>query len=127
MTSGQPPSLSGRQIEQIIRYKAGGMPYKEVARLVGCTPDQAIHYWRTSTRYKAKVMTKPASVSATRREARKAREKAQAARDAARAAREQERRQQSLAAAAEALRAEVALAVREAPTAPAYKLFDLEW
>jgi DNA-binding CsgD family transcriptional regulator len=128
VTIGMPSSLTDRQIEQIIRYRAGGKPYKEVARLVGCSPDQAIHYWRTSSRYRPQARR---AASAKAREARKPPTPMQITRSQAaerkKLAAAQEVIRLRMVAAAMALRAEIAKAVAESRTAPRYKPGDLSW
>lgn len=39
-------SLTDNQIREIIRLRFTGKAYKEIARLISCTPEQARHYWR---------------------------------------------------------------------------------
>lgn len=51
----RPATLTTRQIAEIIRQRAAGKQYKEIGRLVGCSPDQAREYWRNSPLYKGKV------------------------------------------------------------------------
>ncbi len=45
------PTLSPMQIEQIVRWRCAGMSIKVIARRLGCTPGQVMHYWRESALY----------------------------------------------------------------------------
>jgi hypothetical protein len=116
MTSGLPPSLKSWQITQILRDRLAGKEYKQIALRVGCTPDQARHYWRSSSMYKPEGNR---AAAAKRREA-------------AKAPLLQERRRRAIAQREQALaratlQAEIAKAVREQPTATRYKPGPLEW
>jgi len=114
--SGAPASLKSWQITQILRERLAGREYKQIALRVGCTPDQAIHYWRSSSMYQPEVNR---SAAAKRRET-------------AKAPAVQERRRHTIAQREQALaratlQAEIAQAVREQPTARRYKPGPLEW
>jgi hypothetical protein len=116
MASGRRPALSDQQIVEIIRRRLNGQDYKTIAQRVGCTPDQAIHYWRTSTAYQPQPER---SKAAKQRQAKSAAH--------ARAALVAKAAEAERAAALATLRQEIALAVIEAPTAPLYKSGDLVW
>lgn len=125
MPSGMPPSLKPHQIEQIVRYRLAGQQYKTIARRVGCTRDQAIHYWRISTAYRPQPKR---AASAKQREARKAAPLIAKQREARKAIARQESEHSGIAyAASVALRQEITLAVLEATHAPPFKPGRLEW
>lgn len=125
MTSGMPPSLQPHQIEQIVRDRLAGLQYKTIARRVGCTRDQAIHYWRISTAYRPQAKR---AASAKRREARKAASLLAVQREARKAIARQESERSGIAyRASVVLRQEISLAVLEATHARPFKPGPLEW
>lgn len=116
MASGRYAVLNTKTIAEIVRLRLTGMAYKRIALKLGCTPDQAIHYWRTSTAYKPR---RKHAATATQR----AQNNLQHWQEERRAA--IARRQTAMVA--EELKREIANAVDEAATAPLFKTGDLVW
>ena len=46
LNASNPRSRPKEEIEQIVQMKLDGIPYKVIARKVGCTPDAARHIFR---------------------------------------------------------------------------------
>jgi transposase-like protein len=113
---GRPSALIDKQITDIIKLRQRKLSYKEIARIVNCTPDQATYYWRISAMYVPHA-EKSAKMKARHRRA--AEHMRQVQHEKVMAA------QQVVAAIT--LKTEIAMAVAESPRAPKYKRGNLEW
>ncbi len=114
---GAPKTLTDAQIQQIIRLKQAKKTAKQIAKAVGCTPDQATHYWRSS----------PFAKSAGKREARRQLAQRRAALAKAAAAALAKRHAQEMADARAELATQLRLAREEAPHTEPFKRGAIEW
>jgi transposase-like protein len=110
------PRISANTVREIIRQRLDGRPYKEIARALGVTPDQVMHYWRCSPFYPG-----------INKETRWRRERARQVRKRALEARMKKKRLTELAEAKQELARQVEEARLAAPKATAHKRGPLEW
>lgn len=108
--------LTELQKQEIDRLRLANTSYKEIARILKCTPKQVMHCWADSTAYKPHPTF---SIGAQKRQKGNL-ATWQTKRHAAVA-------QQQLAKATEALKREIAQAVAEAAHAPRLKTGNLVW
>ena len=109
--------MTESQIREIVRLRFARKQYKAIARTVGCTLDQVIHYCRVN--HTPKIV----SAGGFTGQARKERQRLKRL-EKARAVRESERQVKALAAAKAALAREIELAKAERGKAPRFRSGD---